>query len=433
MPLLSVYNHLMQGFVMMHQTRFDAHKKSELRDIYQNIMRLSSEQPLYKISFDESAQNYTLGIKNSALSLSSAIKELHINDGTSVFQSKTLVSDQPEAVSVSVPDGSDPSALTLPLEIEVKSLTSPQKNEGLFVPSSESELPAGQYNFTVGVEEKLYSFQFRVTEGSTNLELQTKLSDFINKTSIGLKTQVIREKDTDTSRLTLSATSSGTPVSGEPSFTLSDTRRPSDAAHGIIAHFGLDNISEPPQNTVFTVNGTSYETRGTEYLYRNSLSLSFLHSSEHPVTILSVTDKGPVIQKVEQFLDSYNSMLDFVRTSGNGNRRSLKLLAELTGIPRRYFGELSKVGIVLSQTGDGKLTLEPNAAYPAAENGALEQFFLSDDGFTSSLLKKLSEISINPMDYLDKTIVTYPNHNARKTYSPYTASIYSGLLYNNYC
>lgn len=433
MPLLNVYNYLMQGFVMMRQTRFDAHKKSELRDIYQNIMRISSEQPLYKISFNESAQNYTIGIKNSAISLSSIMKELHTDDGTSVFQSKILTSDCPEAVAVSVPDGADISTLELPLKIDVASLTSAQKNEGYFLPASDSDLTAGQYNFTVGVEEKLYSFQFRVTEGSTNLELQTKLSDFINKTSVGLKAEVIYQRDTDMSKLTLASVSSGTRTSGNPAFILTDTKRPSDASYGVITHFGLDNIVEFPKNTVFYINNTLYETRDREFLYRNRVALSFSQLPKNSVNISCITDKAPVIQKLDQLLDSYNSMLDFVRSSGAGNRRSSKLLAEMTGIPRRFYKDLASVGIAVSQNGDGKLHLQRETAYETAENGALEQFFLAKDGFAATMLQKLSEVSINPMDYLDKTIVTYPNHTARKTFSPYTASIYSGLLYNNYC
>lgn len=433
MPLLNVYNYLMQGFVMMRQTRFDAHKKSELRDIYQNIMRLSAEQPLYKITFNESAQNYTIGIKNSAISLSSVLKELHTDDGTSVFQSKILTSDRPESVAVSVPDGADISTLELPLKVDVVSLTSPQKNEGYFVSSSDSDLTAGQYNFTVGVEEKLYSFQFRVSEGSTNLELQTKLSDFINKTSVGLEAQVVYQKDSDMSKLVLSSVASGTRASGNPAFILSDTKRPSDASYGVITHFGLDNITEFPKNTVFYINDSLYETRGTDFLYRNRIAFNFSHVSVKPVTISCVTDKAPVIDKLGQMLDNYNSMLDFVRSNKAENRRSSKLLAELTGIPRRFSKGLASVGIMISQTGDSKLHLQPDTAYRTAENGDLEQFFLAKDGFAATLIQKLSEISINPMDYLDKTIVTYPNHAARKTFSPYTASTYSGLLYNNYC
>ena len=184
MPLLSVYNHLMQGLIMMRPNRFDTHKKSELQNVYRDIMRLTSEQPLYKVTFDESAQEYTLGIKNAALSLSSMVKELNTDDSASVFKNQILTSDQPETVDVTVLEGSSLPDESLPLYVEVSSLSSPQENHGNFVPADEATLVSGQYNFTIGIEENLYSFQFNVSNGATNLDLQKKLADFINKTII---------------------------------------------------------------------------------------------------------------------------------------------------------------------------------------------------------------------------------------------------------
>ena len=137
MPLLSVYNHLMQGLIMMRPNRFDTHKKSELQNVYRDIMRLTSEQPLYKVTFDESAQEYTLGIKNAALSLSSMVKELNTDDGTSVFKNQILVSDRPEDVDVSVLEGSALPDEDLPLSVEVSALSSPQENHGNYVPSGQ--------------------------------------------------------------------------------------------------------------------------------------------------------------------------------------------------------------------------------------------------------------------------------------------------------
>ena len=119
MPLLSVYNHLMQGLIMMRPNRFDAHKRSELQNVYRDIMRLTSEQPLYKVTFDDSAQEYTLGIKNAALSLSSMVKELNTDDGSSVFKNQILVSDRPETVDVSLLEGTIVQDIDLPLEVNV--------------------------------------------------------------------------------------------------------------------------------------------------------------------------------------------------------------------------------------------------------------------------------------------------------------------------
>ena len=87
----------------------------------------------------------------------------------------------------------------------------------------------------------------------------------------------------------------------------------------------------------------------------------------------------------------------------------------------------------LSVSKAGTLSIDEKLMYNAAGNGGLEHLFSEDSQFSSALLKRLSDISLNPMEYLDKTVVTYPNTTAKKTYNPYVTSIYSGLLFNNYC
>lgn len=430
MPLLSIYNHLMQGLMMMPQSRFDTHKRSELQNVYRDIMRLTSEQPLYKVTFDESAQEYTLGIKNTALSLSSMIKELHTEDGTSVFKNQILISGEPETIGVSVLEGSSLPDSDLPLSVEVTSLSAPQENQGDFVPSDESALLSGQYNFTIGIEENVYSFQFNVTKGATNLELQKKLSDFINKTAIGLRTRITQDVENNLSRLELIAVAPGS-SDGTASFSPADVRFPEDASYGIITHFGLDNIATAPKNTHFTINGVPKEVRGRTYLYNNSITLSLKDITTQPVTIGKVTNQEPIMQKMQSFVETYNSIFDYVRERQPDNHRAKKLLFDLTNTLRQFSGELNSCGLVIDK--DGTLSILQETMYQAAGNGALEQLFSSQSNFSSCLIKKLSDIALNPMEYLNKTVVTYPNITARKTLNPYISSIYCGLLYNNYC
>jgi len=430
MPLLSVYNHLMQGLIMMRPNRFDTHKKSELQNVYRDIMRLTSEQPLYKVTFDESAQEYTLGIKNAALSLSSMVKELNTDDSASVFKNQILTSDQPETVDVTVLEGSSLPDESLPLYIEVSSLSSPQENHGNFVPADESSLVSGQYNFTIGIEENLYSFQFNVSNGATNLDLQKKLADFINKTSIGLRTRIVQEPETGQSRLDLIAITAGS-VDRESSFRPADVRFPEDASHGIITHFGLDRIGKPPVNTCFSINGRQKEVRGRSYLYNNALTLSIKDLTTTPVTIGKVTNQEPIVEKLRTFVNKYNSIFDFVKQQQPDNHRAKKLLYELGTTLRQFSSELNTCGLSVSK--EGTLAIQEKEMYAAAGNGSLERLFSEDSRFSSTLVKKLSDIALNPMEYLNKTVVTYPNITAKKTLNPYVSSIYCGLLYNNYC
>ena len=430
MPLLSVYNHLMQGLIMMRPNRFDTHKKSELQNVYRDIMRLTSEQPLYKVTFDESAQEYTLGIKNAALSLSSMVKELNIDDGSSVFKNQILVSSEPETVDVSVLEGSIVQDTDLPLSVEVSTLSSPQENHGHFVPSGEAALVSGQYNFTIGIDENMYSFQFNVSKGATNLDLQKKLSDFINKTAIGLRTRIVQEPETGESRLDLIAIAAGS-SDGKASFRPADVRFPEDASHGIITHFGLDQIAEPPKNTIFSINGVQKEVRGRSYLYSNTLTLSIKNTTTSPVSIGKITNQEPIMEKLRTFVNKYNSVFDFVQKQQPDNHRAKKLLYDLGNTMRQFSSELADCGLSISRT--GTLSIHEETMYAAAGNGTLERLFSEESRFSSTILKKFSDIALNPMEYLNKTVVTYPNITAKKTLNPYVSSIYCGLLYNNYC
>lgn len=430
MPLLSVYNHLMQGLIMMRPNRFDAHKKSELQNVYRDIMRLTSEQPLYKVTFDEPAQEYTLGIKNAALSLSSMVKELNTEDNASVFKNRILISDHPELVDVSLLEGSYVADEDLPLTVEVTSLSSPQENHGNFVPSNEAALVSGQYNFTIGIEENMYSFQFNVTNGSTNLDLQKKLSDFINKTAIGLKTRIVQEQESGESRLDLIAVSAGS-NDGDLSFRPADVRFPEDASHGIIEYFGLNNVAEPPVNTTFTINGMHKEVRGRSYLYSNSLTLAIKNITHVPVSIGKVTNQEPVVEKIRALADKYNSIFRFVNERQPNNHRAKKLLYDLGNTMRQFSSDLESCGIHIARS--GTLSLDEEQVYAAAADGSLEQLFSPEHNFSSTVLKKLSDIALNPMEYLNKTVITYPNVTAKKSLNPYISSIYCGLLFNNYC
>ena len=52
--------------------------------------------------------------------------------------------------------------------------------------------------------------------------------------------------------------------------------------------------------------------------------------------------------------------------------------------------------------------------------------------FTNALLTKSNKIALNPMDYVDKTVVEYRNPG-RTFPNPYATSMYTGMLFNYFC
>ena len=72
----------------------------------------------------------------------------------------------------------------------------------------------------------------------------------------------------------------------------------------------------------------------------------------------------------------------------------------------------------------------PTGPAAEAEDISAEFGFLKD--FSGALLRKSNQVSLNPMEYVDKKIVAYKNPG--KTFvSPYNTSAYSGMLFNGYC
>ena len=63
---------------------------------------------------------------------------------------------------------------------------------------------------------------------------------------------------------------------------------------------------------------------------------------------------------------------------------------------------------------------------------ALTAFLNYIRDFSNALLKKSNQVSINPMDYVERKIVAYknPGHNFASSYS---TSAYTGMMFNSYC
>lgn len=66
LALSSVYNHYRTNYAQGTITKYDAHKKSELRDIYNSIIKLNKESPLYLPDTSKRSQAFAIGIKESA-------------------------------------------------------------------------------------------------------------------------------------------------------------------------------------------------------------------------------------------------------------------------------------------------------------------------------------------------------------------------------
>ena len=72
----NIYNYYLTTYAPKSDTKFDTHKKSELRGIYNSIVKMNKEAPLYIVDTSQSTKEYAVGLKENARSFRNTIASL---------------------------------------------------------------------------------------------------------------------------------------------------------------------------------------------------------------------------------------------------------------------------------------------------------------------------------------------------------------------
>ena len=430
MVLNSLYNNYLTTYTPKKSlTRYDAHKKSELRDVYNSIVKINKDSPWYLPTTSKEAQNYAIDLKENARELHNTIAKLGGMDENAALQKKCAYSSDSDLVSVNFLGGEIPPGFPEEFGIEIENLASQQENMGLFLPEGEIGLPADTYSFEISINDMNYEFQFSIGEDETNREVQDRLARLINNSSIGIKAKVLEEDQR--SSLTLTSESTGIPSGKQQIFTVGDER--TSKAKGTVDYFGLDYISRKPENAKFKINGEERSASSNHFTVSKMFDLELKGVSEPGVEtqIGLKTDVESVTDNIKQLVGSYNDFIKAASSYLETQSRSKTLIREMRSIAGSYSSEMEALG--LNVTSEGTISVNSDLLRQTAQQtrDAGQTFdYLKD--FTQSLLQKSDEVSLNPMEYVEKTIVAYknPGHNY---VSPYTTSNYSGMMFNFYC
>ena len=63
----SVYNHYLSTYGNKELTKSDVHKKSELRGVYNAIVKMNKNSPLYKVNSSKNLQKYAIDFKRECI------------------------------------------------------------------------------------------------------------------------------------------------------------------------------------------------------------------------------------------------------------------------------------------------------------------------------------------------------------------------------
>ena len=426
----TVYNNYLTTYTPKTLTRYDTHKKSELRGVYNSIVKMNKDAPWYLPTTSKDTQNYAVSLKENARGLYNTAAQFGGLEQEKLLNKKSAFSSNEDVVGVSYLGDEVPDDATIDYEMEVKSLASSQENIGVFLDNSRVTLPPDTYSFDVSINDMNYEFQFAIGEDESNRDVQGRLMRLVNNSDIGIKATMIESEGRTALRMTSEST--GLSLGRSEIFRISDNHTSKTA--GTVAYFGLDYMSREPANARFVLNGEDRVSSSNRFTINKmfEVELRGTTAEDETVQIGLKADADSLTDNVTRLVSGYN---DFMRAAASYlgfQSKSINLVKEMKDLVSYYHSPMEATGLNMSE--DGTLEVETNLLRESAlESEDITDTFSYLKDFSNSLLRKSSQISLNPMEYVDKTIVAYKRPGGPNYVSPYNTSAYSGMMFNSYC
>lgn len=429
--LNTVYNYYLSTYSRTSgSSQFDTHKKSELRNIYNTIVKLNRESPLSIFDTTKDTREFAVGIKEHALSLSNTIASLGGMDENTLLNKKIAYSSNENFVSAEYIGAYNEDARIPSFTLEVQSLAAPQVNIGTYLPDEPTSLPADTYSFDLNINDLNYEFQFAVHEDESNTSLQTRLARLINNSDVGIKADLLTDEEGN-SALRVTSTATGLPEGKNCLFSISDSH--TSKKSGAVSYLGINYMARNASNASFILNGEQKSACSNNFTIEKTyeITLNGIRSVAGEAATIGVkTDTESLTHNVTALVNAYNSFMDDASSYLEKQPKSSRLVSEMTSVVSLYKNDLDAVGLSLRK--DGRIAIDEDAlCQSAVEDNAKETFHAVRD-FANALVRKSKQITIDPMHYASSKIVAYKNPG--KNFSQaYITSAYSGMLFNSYC
>lgn len=417
----TAYNYFMTTYGDNIGNRYESHKKSELRDTYNRIVKANKDSPLYKIKDTEDMGQFAIDIKEHANSMALSVSNLSSagEDISSIMDKRIASSSQQDSVDAIYVGDADSDAE--PFTIEVNALATPQVNTGNFLQSDGHDFAEGQYSFDLDIKNHSYEFQFNVNKGETNLNVQTKIVRLLNTSDVGLSASLISDDKTGSKAIQVVSKATGHDSDEDLLFGISST-----ISWRELNTLGINRVTQQPANSSFKLNGTEHQSLSNTFTVNKTFELVLKAASNGEVNIGLMNDTEALSNGINQLLDSYNGMID-IGLKYNGAHQNRTLFNEISSIARNQAEVLEAVGITADSL--GHLSLDKESLAETINNGDSRSAFDTLNELKSSIGKAASKASINPIAYVDKAIVEYKNPG-KSLAAPYAASAYSGMMMN---
>jgi len=435
MAKIDAYAYYLSTYSNIRPTRYDSHKKSDLRKIYNHMVKTNREAPLYKLSNEDTVAKYAIDIKENAKAIQNVVASLSDNYGdfNDSFRKKVAVSSDEDAVSVKyVGDGTEDARIT-GFDIEVKKLSSPQINIGNYMRNDSLTIIPGSYSFDLTTNNATYEFQYNVKPGENNLDVMKKIAGLVNRSSLGITATIRRGSistgGADTSALTLTSRQTGR---NDENHLFEITPGPSADSIRTMEQLGIHNITHEAENSIFLFNGLELSSASNSFTIEDTFDITLNAISEegHPAEIRFKNNLDAVADNVMSLVNAFNGILDIAEnTSEEATGDTNKLLNEISSISRSRRESLGEIGLIVAD--NGSISLDKDILEEAIHADRADETFKRLSNFKNAIGAKADAIAINPMNYVNKVVVNYKNPGRTFT-APYFSSVYSGMMLDRY-
>ena len=404
----TAYHYYLSTYANQSASRYDSHKKSELRNIYNTIVKINKDAPLYKIKHSGDVQKFAIDIKESTRIIKNVVASLSdAEEGIgNAFQKKIAVSSQEDVVSADYIGNNKETDELESFLIEVKELASPQINLGNFLDKNHLTLKPGSYSFDLENSTSTFEFQFTINADDTNYSTQSKLSNLITNADIGLKASVV-EDENGLSALQIESVSTG--IAPEEPFLFSIYPQGTRDSISAVESLGIDHVSQEARNARFLLNGEERSSYANTFTINHAFELRLHGISEegNPAVIGFKTNADAMAENIQTLVDSYNSILHTASKYSDSQHQSVKLYRDMSSTAFAFQNSLESMGLLVDDKGEISID-KALLTESVSEDNAEEHLSVLND-FKNLLNTKANNASLDPMKYVDKIVVTYKN------------------------
>lgn len=429
----SAYQYYLSTYAGSGMSRYDTHKKSQLRSVYNNIVKVNKDAPLYKIKYSKDVGRFAIDIKENARSIQNFIASLSESapDGSAenIFAKKVAQSSDEDAVSVQYIGKNQNIDSSMHFDVEVRRLATPQVNRGAFLDSEKSNFTPGNYSFDLTTNLSSYEFQYSISGSDSNYDVQKKLARLINNANVGLHASVISNGKGQNA---LEVISQQTGLSDNEQFLFEIMPSPDNGSMKTMHTLGIDQITEMPSNSSFLLNGAEHSSLSNTFTVNNAfeLTLKGVSIEGDAAQIGFKTNADSIADNVQSMVNVYNNIIRLGYNYSNA-QQSGKLLHDMTDVAKSRYNELEAIGLQLKD--DGFISIDRSLLTDAVTSQDAKNSFLVLNSFKNGLQHKAATASIDPLSYVNKILVAYKKPGAHNFAAPYNSSIYSGLMMDTYC